>query len=92
MARMVRKQVYIEARQDAALKRRANELGVTEAELIRRGIDETLGGDGEQARRLQIWEEEKAWIRKNRKMDVPQTGRGWTREDIYEERIRRFID
>ena len=37
MARMVRKQVYLEARQDAWLKRRAAELGVTEAELIRRG-------------------------------------------------------
>jgi hypothetical protein len=39
MARMVRQQVYIEARQDAWLKRRAAELGVTEAELIRPGLD-----------------------------------------------------
>jgi hypothetical protein len=36
MRRMVRKQVYIEPEQDALLKRRAAQLGVTEAELIRR--------------------------------------------------------
>jgi hypothetical protein len=91
MARMVRKQVYIEPRQDALLKQRARALGVTEAELTRRGIDAVTQGDTEQARRLQIWEEEKDWIRKHRSMDVPQTGRSWTRDEIYEERIQRFI-
>ena len=50
MARMVRKQVYIEARQDAWLKRRAAELGVSEVELIRRGLG-ALGRAGR--RRLQ---------------------------------------
>ena len=39
MRRMVRKQVYIEPGQDARLKRQAAQLGVTEAELIRRAID-----------------------------------------------------
>jgi hypothetical protein len=37
--RMVRKQLYITRSQDRALKRRARELGVTEAEVIRRAID-----------------------------------------------------
>ena len=37
---MIRKQVYIEQRQERLLKRRARELRVTEAELIRRGIDQ----------------------------------------------------
>lgn len=37
MGKMVRKQVYIEQRQEAILKRRAAQLGVTEAELIRQG-------------------------------------------------------
>ena len=38
MTRMVRKQIYIEAEQEQLLKQRARELGVSEAELIRRGI------------------------------------------------------
>jgi hypothetical protein len=36
---MVRKQVYITREQNEALKQKAQELGVTEAELIRRGIE-----------------------------------------------------
>ena len=36
---MVRKQLYITRSQDRALKRRARELGVTEAEIVRRAID-----------------------------------------------------
>ncbi len=39
MSRMIRKQVYIESRQDATLKQQARALGVTEAEVIRRAID-----------------------------------------------------
>jgi hypothetical protein len=36
---MVRKQVYLEKRQSAMLKRQAKEFGTTEAELIRRAIE-----------------------------------------------------
>lgn len=39
---MVRKQVYLEAEQDAALKRRALEEGKSEAELLRRALDSFL--------------------------------------------------
>lgn len=39
---MVRKQLYLEASQDAALKKRARELGVSEAEVVRRALDEVL--------------------------------------------------
>jgi len=40
---MVRKQFYLEADQDQALKRRAGELGVPEAEVVRRALDAALG-------------------------------------------------
>jgi hypothetical protein len=36
---MVRKQIYITGDQDEALKNRAEQLGVTEAEVIRRALD-----------------------------------------------------
>lgn len=41
---MVRKQLYLEEAQDQALKRRAGELGVSEAEVVRRALDRALGG------------------------------------------------
>ena len=45
MMYVIRKQLYIEAHQEAALKRRARELGVSEAELVRRALDAALAGD-----------------------------------------------
>ena len=39
MEKMVRKQVYLEARQDQELKRRAKASGASEAELIRLALD-----------------------------------------------------
>ena len=39
---MIRKQLYIDPIQDAALKRKAKELGVSEAELVRRALDDAL--------------------------------------------------
>jgi hypothetical protein len=43
MSRMIRKQVCIEEEQDALLKQRACELGVTESRLIREGIKSHRG-------------------------------------------------
>jgi hypothetical protein len=43
---MIRKQVYIEPRHDRMLKRRANQRGVTEAEIIREALDRVDAGGG----------------------------------------------
>ena len=90
MPRMVRKQLYIEPGQEALLKRRAKELGVTEAELIRRAIDQM----GRVPKGLPLdsngWEEAKALIQGRLRIKVPQTGRGWTRDELYEERLERL--
>jgi len=90
MSRMVRKQVYIEPRQEEILKKRAKEIGVTEAELIRRGIEYVIRGEVTMPPNLEAWEEAKAFIQERMKLDVPQTGRQWTREELYEERLGRF--
>ncbi|CAN5856898.1 hypothetical protein BH24DEI2_BH24DEI2_18810 [soil metagenome] len=42
---MIRKQLYLEEAQDKALKRRAKELGVSEAEVVRRALDDALKGE-----------------------------------------------
>lgn len=44
--RMVRKQLYIEERQDKALKRRAKKLGISEAEVVRAALDAALAREG----------------------------------------------
>lgn len=89
---MVRKQVYIEARQDRVLKRRAKQLGVTEAELIRGSIDalQRQPVSALRPRRLEALSESERYIRTHRRLKVPQTGRGWTREELYEERLARY--
>lgn len=40
---MIRKQLYLEEDQDLALKRIAGELGLSEAEVVRRALDAALG-------------------------------------------------
>ena len=58
---MVRKQVYITKEQDEELKSLAAQYGVTEAEIIRRGIVAVKrDSEGARARRLEAWTEIKA--------------------------------
>ncbi len=85
MSRMVRKQVYIEPAQEELLKQRARELGVTEAELVRRGIETIASGPALAfARDRQAWEQELSFMRERMKIVVPQTRRQWTREELYD--------
>jgi hypothetical protein len=49
MTKMVRKQLFITAEQSRKLKERAAATGVSEAELIRAGIDLQLEGKAEKA-------------------------------------------
>ncbi|MBI2952681.1 MAG: hypothetical protein HYY30_00065 [Chloroflexi bacterium] len=90
MSRLVRKQIYIEPEQEELLKRQARQLGVSEAELIRRGIDEVSRASIGMPPEQDVWEEEKAYIRERRLLKVPQTGRCWTRDELYDDRLERF--
>ena len=84
MGRTVRKQVSIEPRQDELLKRRARELGVSAAELIRRGIDAVTQPPEQFRPDMAAWAAAKAVMEERLCMDVPQTGRSWTREERYD--------
>lgn len=113
MARMIRKQVYIEPRHEEILKRMSRERRVTESDLIRACIDaiaEPQHQEGnptdefEMTRRLtrkrasltaavteypidqQAWEEEMEFIRERARLRVAQQTRGWTRDELYDER------
>ena len=92
MGEMVRKQIYIQERQERMLKRISKVRGVSEAELIRQAIErETIGGKPyllapDQA----AWEKILSFV-ENRK-SPRRSGRAykWNRLDAYEERDKRF--
>ena len=92
MSRMIRKQIYLEPTQERLLKQCAQECGVSEAELIRR----CLATVEQQASPLsldpQAWTDELAFLH-HRLETVPsrQDKRGWTREDLYAERLERVF-
>jgi hypothetical protein len=78
---MIRKQVYLQERQEALLKRRARAQGTTEADLIRRSLDRTLTG-------ASLGADDAAWQRVVDAMDersrLKGSRRTWRREDLYE--------
>ena len=84
MAEMVRKQVYIERRQDRYLKSLAKTLGVTEAELIRQGIDRGLAALSPSWPDPEAWKEILRFIEARRRRKIPKGNRRWTREELYD--------
>ncbi len=90
MSRMIRKQVYVEPRQEEILKRRSTELGISEAELIRRAIEQVAWGPVSGQVDRGAWESAKAFTQQHRRLEALQTGRAWTREQLYDERFERF--
>jgi hypothetical protein len=93
MAQMIRKQVYIEPRHEAILKRLARALGVTEAELIRQAIDRQVSGGKLQPAQLDpvAWEEAYQFmLALHARGALPEQTRKWKREDVYEERLSRY--
>jgi hypothetical protein len=89
MSRMVRKQIYIDPRREEMLKRLSHQFGLPESEIIRQGIDRVAGAGGAFPPDERVWDEEKAFIAERSRLNVPQTGRKWTREELYDERLRR---
>jgi hypothetical protein len=88
MAGMIRKQVYLERRQDRELKRLARRTKKTESELIRAGVDRLIEAETAERRRQQAIAEHEAFIdQRMAKGPLPGT-RDWTREDIYNDAIR----
>ena len=84
MSRMVRKQVYIQPRQDALLKRLAREAGVTEAEIIRQAIDQQTETFLFPRWDMRARQEERDFIGLLIQQGSVPGGRGWLREDLYE--------
>ncbi len=84
MAEMVRKQVYIEPRQERRLKALAKQLGVKEAELIRQGIDRGLEGVARSRPDPAAWKEVERFILARMRKGPLKGKRRWTREELYD--------
>lgn len=82
---MIRKQLYLERRQNRALKLLARQKKQTEAQVIREAIDRLVQQSAEEKERLRIWEEQKTFIRDwIAQGPVPPTDRRWNREDAHD--------
>lgn len=90
MVQMVRKQVYIEPRQEAILKGLTRMLGLSEAEIIRQAIDRQTSTLPAGVRDLEAWEREKAFIARRMADGPVSSTRRWSRDEIYEERLARY--
>ena len=97
MAGMVRRQIYLRPEQDEALKRRAQALGISESELIRRSIDqaqpperpaqpaaESQPPSAERRRPSPEWEEFIRFMKARGELPSTGEGRTWTREELYD--------
>jgi len=62
MATKIRKQIYIDAEQEAILKQIAADTGMSEAEIIRKAVSRYSLAMPPSRRNLKAWEEEKAFI------------------------------
>jgi hypothetical protein len=88
MTQMIKRQVSLSSKQNDIIKRRARSLGISEPELIRRGLQNGVESLTFSERDPRAWKRQLAFIR--RRLKLPTTGgaRTWTREDLYADRLR----
>lgn len=91
MSQMVRKQIYIYKRQEAQLKRISEAQGVSEAEIIRRALEQALGSSAEKTSlsAKSPLDEFIEFARSNKK----GTGQSykWNRQNAYEDRDNKLM-
>ena len=84
MARQVRKQIYIQARQERLLKRLAKRTASSEAEIIRRALDEHFQAVEAAGTRRDAWQRVDAMIADLMAQGPVAGKRTWRREDLYD--------
>ncbi len=98
MTTMIRKQVYLEARQDSQIKELAGERSVTEAEIIREAIDLFMAEIKHRRRAQAAWEEAQALMmaraaqgmETGQQFNTVREAATWTRDELYSERLERY--
>src|SRR5437764_14985550 len=92
MPTKVRKQIYLEQRQNRQLKRLAEARGVSEAEVVRDLIDAeaTSGASNPLPADRAAWEAILEFTQQRARSGVTGEPYQWNRDEIYEERLSRF--
>jgi hypothetical protein len=83
MARMVRKQLYLQEDLDRELAERARLLGVSQAELVRRAVELFLADERPGALESAVRDIDAAWVRGDA-LGVGSWGATWTRDELHE--------
>ena len=82
---LVRKQLYITRSQENLLKKRAKEMGLTEAEIVREAIDKAAYRVEYPRSSAEKWQKEISFINKRiASSQIDQKKRTWKREDLYD--------
>ncbi|NJM41331.1 MAG: hypothetical protein HC853_11495 [Anaerolineae bacterium] len=92
---MIRKQIYVEKRQDQALKQFVKKLGLTESEVIRRAIEFFAANQAALASTTsatkasqRAWQDFLKGVALSREQALRSTvSTSWNREALYEERM-----
>ena len=84
MSTKIRKQIYIQPRQEHLLKEIAQQTGISEAEIIRQAIDLHLGEITVLQTDISLWEAEREFIAQIKTRPVQAGGRDWKREELYD--------
>jgi hypothetical protein len=94
MAEMVRKQVYIQKRQEHFLKRLSKAQGISEAEVIRRAIERENTGEKRDlpAPDHTAWEDILRFVGSRKSLRTEKSPYRWNRGDVYGDREKRFTD
>ena len=93
MSQMVRKQIYIQKSQEERLKKVAETRGVSEAEIIRRALENELRSMSvyRPAYDQDAWKKVVAfWDELDQRGPVEPRPRNWKRDDLYEDRMKRY--
>ena len=89
---VIRKQIYLDHRHNDTVQKIARARGVSEAEVIREAID---AHGGRQIRKSAL--DPKAWARalkfmRSLKSRTGASRRKWNREELYEDRLKRYAN
>ena len=84
MAQKIRKQIYIDQRQERKLKRLSEKTGASQAEIIRLAIDSHFALSGKSSTDIRAWDVERVFIRQLIAMDPVDGTSMWKREGLHE--------
>jgi len=91
VAKMVRKQIYIQDRQERLLRRIAETRGVSQAQVVREAIEgQAIGQGGASGTNPAAWARALDRMRSlHERAPSDQKPHRWSREDLYEDRLSR---